>query len=371
MPSSLLQAYRTAFNGCDYNITHHHSVPLKASLQALADHCGEDEQADTYGKGKLIEDFEQEVADLLGKDAAIFLPSGSIAQPLALRIWADRARTDYVALPATSHLVLHEHNSYQILYRLKGVMLGEAHRVPQLADLEAAALDPLAAILLELPMREIGGQLPAWYDLVNQSRWAGDNGIKLHMDGARLWQCPAAYGKGLAEIADLFDSVYVSFYKDLGGIAGAILAGDKDFIASAKVWQRRAGANLHALYPYVLAARDGLRRHLPAMEKYREDARWLAAQLNQWPNLSTWPQESQTNMFRLRISCQPEQFLARGEAWMKQHGVSIITPPYQIDPDAVHCELTIGNAFGVLDRSEWAGWIQRFGADVLGATDDT
>ena len=107
------------------------------------------------------------------------MPSGTMAQPIALRIWADLARTDYVALHATSHVALHEYNSYQVLWQLKGCELGESHRVPLLEDLKAVARDPLAAVLLELPMREIGGQLPQWDELVRQSDWAREQGIKL------------------------------------------------------------------------------------------------------------------------------------------------------------------------------------------------
>lgn len=356
--------YRTSFRACAINASRHKPESIKAALQRLADATAEDEQIDNYGSGELIASFEREVASLMGKEAAIFMPSGTMAQPMALRIWADLARTDYVAVHATNHVALHEHNSYQVLWQLKGCELGMSHRVPLLDDLKSAARDPLAAILLELPMREIGGQLPEWDELVRQSEWAREQGIKLHMDGARLWQCPAAYGKSLADIAALFDSVYVSFYKDLGGIAGAMLVGTADFIARAKVWQRRVGGTLYALYPYVIAAREGLARHLESLPKRREQARWLAEHLNQLPGVTTWPEVPHTNMFRLRIRCQPEAFLVKGERWMQQHKVALIPPPYRTDDDAIHCEINVGDAFDSLSKEEWASWIQRFGQDI-------
>lgn len=361
-----LEQYRTTYRNCTININRHQQASIKSTLQRLADSVGDDEVADNYGTGVLIESFEQEVAAMLGKEAAVFMPSGTMAQPIALRIWADLARTDYVALHATSHLALHEHNSYQILWQLKGCRLGEAHRLPLLADLKAAARDPLAAILLELPMREIGGQLPEWAELVSQSEWARQQGIKLHMDGARLWQCPAAYDKSLAEIAALFDSVYLSFYKDLGGIAGAMLVGSADFISRARVWQRRAGGTLYALYPYVVAAREGLAQHLPQMPVRRQQARWLAEQLNRLPGVSTWPEVPHTNMFRLRVNCEPGAFFEQAERWMKKHQVALFPPPYRTDADALHCEFNIGDAFDQLSREEWAGWLSSFGEDMSG-----
>lgn len=358
--------YRATFRACAINASRHRPESIKTTLQRLADATGPDELIDNYGNGDLIESFEREVATLLGKEAAIFMPSGTMAQPMALRIWADLARSGYVALHATNHVALHEHNSYQVLWNLKGCELGESHRVPLLADLKNAARDPLAAVLLELPMREIGGQLPEWDELVRQSDWAQAQGIKLHMDGARLWQCPAAYDKSLADIADLFDSVYVSFYKDLGGIAGAMLVGDADFIARAKVWQRRVGGTLYALYPYVIAAREGLAQHLAALPERRQHARWLAGQLNLLPGISTWPAIPQTNMFRLRVRCKPEAFLAQGERWMKQHQIALIPPPYRTDADTLHCEINVGDAFDMLSKEEWADWISRFGQDMTG-----
>ncbi|GGX38904.1 threonine aldolase family protein [Saccharospirillum salsuginis] len=364
MSSSSLDTYREVSNRCAYRVNRHRPESVKESLQRLADSTDPNESTDNYGTGALIEQFERDVATMLGKEAAVFMPSGTQAQPIALRIWADRAGRDYVALPPTSHVTLYEHNSYQVLYGLKGVTMGAPHTVPQLTDLRNAARDPLAAILLELPMREIGGQLPKWDDLVEQSQWARSRGIKLHMDGARLWQCPAAYDKSLDEIAGLFDSVYVSFYKDLGGIAGAVLAGDRDFIDSARVWQRRAGGTLYALYPYVIAARAGLDRHRPAMPERHEQARWLARELNRIPGLSTWPREPHTAMFRLRFECQPDQWLDRAADWMRTHDVSIIPPPYQVDEGVIFSEISLGDAFGMLSREQWSHWIERFSEDL-------
>lgn len=362
--NSALSDYVKAYQQSTQRI--HAAKPLspKQTLTALADNLAHEESSDQYGNGPLIENFENQVAQLLGKEAALFLTSGTLAQPMALKIWAEQARTPYVAMHASSHLQLHEFNGYQIVHDLKGVTIGQAHRVPKLADIKKAATDPLAAILLELPMREIGGQLPPWEELVEQAQWAKQQGIKLHLDGARLWQCPAAYGKPLSEIAGLFDSVYVSFYKDLGGIAGAVLAGDKAFIERAKIWQRRLGGNLYALYPYVVAARMGLENTLPKMPARFDQALWLAEQLNQFEHCRTWPNVPHTNMFRVRLYGNPEIMLARAAQWMAQTGCAILPNPWSIHDDHILYEITVANEMDSHERLVWQPKIEAFFAAI-------
>ena len=150
-----------------------------------------------------------------------------MAQQIALRIWADRQRSPTVAFHPTCHLEIHEQKGYELLHGLHGRLVGERSRLLTLDDLRATP-GPLAALLLELPQREIGGQLPSWSDLEAQVAWARERGVAVHMDGARLWESGPFYERSYAEIAALFDSVYVSFYKGIGAIAGAALAGPAD-----------------------------------------------------------------------------------------------------------------------------------------------
>src|SRR5260221_12150449 len=250
------------FQQCERFLFAHGPQRPRAVLADLAAEAGPDEEPDRYGEGSLISDFERDVAELLGKEAAVFLPSGTMAQQIALRILAGRAPTPTVAFHPTCHLEIHEQKGYELLHGLHGRLVGERSRLITLDDLRAMPV-PLAALLLELPQREIGGQLPSWSGLEARTTWAREPGAAAHMDGARLWESGPFYGRSYADIAGLFDSVYVSFYKGIGAIAGAALAGPTAFIAEARLWQRRHGGNLVQLYPFVLSARANLRRRLP------------------------------------------------------------------------------------------------------------
>src|SRR6185437_1694219 len=244
--------------------------------------------------------------ELLGKEAAVFMPSGTMAQQIALRVWSERKQCRTVGFHPTCHLEIHEQKGYQALHGLRGRLVGNAHQVITLDDVKAIH-EPLAALLLELPLREIGGQLPGWDDLGAQSDWAREHNIAMHMDGARLWESGPYYGRSYAEIAALFDTVYVSFYKGIGGIAGATLAGPADFIAEARVWQRRHGGNLVQLYPYVIAAREGLRLRLPRFAGYHERALRIAQALGEVPGVIIKPTPPQTNMIFFYQPANPEK----------------------------------------------------------------
>ncbi len=255
---------------------------------------------DMYGQGELIADFEKQVAALLGKPAGVFMPSGTLAQQIALRIHADRSNIHHVAFHPTCHLEIHEQKGYQLLHGLHGVLVGSPYRLMTLADLNNVK-EPLAALLLELPQREIGGRLPAWDELTAIVNWAHERNIALHLDGARLWECQPFYQRSYAEIAALFDTVYVSFYKILGGITGAMLLGPEEIMAEARFWQRRHGGNLVRMFPFVLSAKQGLEARLDRMEQYHAKAIELAELLSAFPEIEVMPSPPHTNMMHVFI----------------------------------------------------------------------
>lgn len=279
-------------------LAHDYPKTPRRILSELAETIDPDLEADRYGQGELLTHFEQEVAGLLGKEAAVFMPSGTMCQQIALRIWAERRGTTTVAFHPTCHLELHEEQAYQRLHGLHALLLGSAQRLLTLDDLKRIT-EPIGALLIELPQRELGGQLPSWEALSEIIQWTRERGIPTHLDGARLWECQPFYQREYAEIAQLFDTVYVSFYKILGAIAGSVLAGPADVIAASRTWQHRHGGNLFHLYPYVLSAQKGLRERLGRMNLYHAKAREIAALLSSFPDITIVPDPPHTNMMHL------------------------------------------------------------------------
>ncbi|WP_223703545.1 threonine aldolase family protein [Sutcliffiella deserti] len=289
-----------AFNQTRYRISGHSRRNVQVLKEAFQSIEGQLE-SDMYGGGKVIEEFQEKMASYLGKEATIFFPSGTMAQQVALRIWCDRKGIRKVAYHPLSHLEIHEEEGLKKLHLIEPILLGDKNRVVELEDIVSQAGD-VSCVLLELPQREIGGQLPDYNTLVSISEYCREKGIKLHLDGARLYEVLPYYQKSATELCELFDSVYVSLYKGIGGIAGAILAGESDFIKESKVWKRRHGGDLISLYPYIISADYYFDLRINNMERYYQEAMELAGFFNKSYSAFTIPKVPVSNMFHVHFN---------------------------------------------------------------------
>jgi threonine aldolase len=183
------------------------------------------------------------------------------------------------------------------VHRLRIERLTAEPRQPRPDELSAIP-GSLAAVTLELPLRDAGFVLPTWDELVLFAEACATRGVPLHLDGARLWESTPYLGHSLAEVAELATTVYVSFYKGLGGLSGAAVAGPVDVIAEVRRWQRRLGANPYTLFPYAVSAREGLRLVLPLMGDLHDRAVELAVAL-QATGFRVFPEPPHTNSFRV------------------------------------------------------------------------
>jgi threonine aldolase len=275
-----------------------------AEYRALADRA--DDRLDVYGGGKSVERLEVRVAELLGKEAAALFPSGTMAQQIALRIWCARGGRSTVTFHPQCHLDVHEERGYEHLHGLHARPVGHRDRLVTRADLDEVT-EPVGALLLELPQRDLGGQLPTWRELRAQASWARANGVALHLDGARLWQCGPFYRRPLREIAALFDTVYVSLYKDLGSLGGCVLAGPRDVIAEARIWRTRHGGRLSTFDPMALSALRGLDEVLPRIPAFVRKAKEIGVALARLDGVTVIPDPPQVAMLHVAVRGERER----------------------------------------------------------------
>ena len=179
---------------CDYSLYGHYpyNVSMKKNFQELQEYVKDDEYGDNYGAGDYIANFEKQIANLLGKESAVFMPSGTMAQQIALRIWCEKKNNNKVVFHPTAHPEIAEHMGYSFLHNIKRVQFGApellSHRLLTLKDFQNIH-ESFAVALIELPQRPIGGQLPSWTELSQISKWCEEKEVILHLDGARIWEC--------------------------------------------------------------------------------------------------------------------------------------------------------------------------------------
>jgi threonine aldolase len=318
---------------------------MREALTELAACPAAEGGLDQYGEGALIDLLQRRVAALLGKPAAVFMHKGVAAQLAAMRVWAGDRLHAPVVLHRQSHVELDESLAYEQLMGLRSLRAGGIDQPLTAEDLRPLAIDRPSLVIAELPLRRGGYRLPGWDELVALGSWCREHEVPLHFDGARLWEAAPFYGREPAEIAALADSVYVSFYKGLGGLGGCVLAGSEDFIARVLPWKSRLAGNLFTAFPYVLSAMSGLDKHLPRMAAYRERALGLAQALARVPGARIAPEPPQTNAFQVHLPVDRARLDAALATHAQAHGFWIAgRSVVSIWPGHSMIEVVVGDA---------------------------
>jgi len=213
--------------------------------------------ADFYSNGGVIEEIEKAFAERLGKQAAMFVPTGTLANHIAIRKLAGSDRR--VLVQAESHLYNDSGDCAEVLSGLNLIPLAAGGRMPTLDEVkqwvERSAHGrvemKVGAISIESPVRRLDHQMVPFAELERISGYAREQGIRLHLDGARLFNLPQHSGRSVRDYAALFDTVYVSLWKHFNGTTGAILAGDSAFIEGLYHTRRMFGGSLPRAWPNV------------------------------------------------------------------------------------------------------------------------
>ncbi|MET9603966.1 beta-eliminating lyase-related protein [Streptomyces sp. NPDC006512] len=314
----------TAWRGADRVLSHGLLEPTVGELlTALARAPYEldtpydlDAPADLYGDG-VVADLERRVAELLGTEDAAFFPTGTMAQQIALRCWAGRTGNPVVALHPMSHPERWEGGALSAVSGLRTVHPVAEARQPTAAEVRDHP-EPFGTLMLELPLRDAGFLLPTWEELTELVDAARERDAVVHFDGARLWESTVHFGRPLPEIAGLADSVYVSFYKSLGGLSGAALAGSRAFVEETRVWRHRYGGQVFRQFPQALSALAGLERELPRLPSYVAGARMVAGALREGfaeaglPWFRVHPEVPHTHQFQVWLPYEADRLTDAG-----------------------------------------------------------
>jgi threonine aldolase len=243
------------FTGDGLNLSPKEYAQLLAQLTEK-----DDLPADNYSLTGCVEELEVKFAKLLGKEAAVFMPTGTLANHLAIRALAGT--NNRVIVQQESHVYNDTGDCTQVLSDLNLIPLGADKAAFSLEEVDGiikkTASGRVAArvgvISIESPVRRKLGEVFGYEQMKQIANYAKENNIKMHLDGARIFLASPYTNVSVTEYASLFDTVYVSLYKYFNAASGAVLAGPKTLIAPMYHTRRMFGSGLHQAWPFAAVA---------------------------------------------------------------------------------------------------------------------
>jgi threonine aldolase len=261
---------------------------------------------DVYGEDPTAVRLQERAAELLGKAAALFVPTGTMANQLALLCHCERGND--VLVGEGSHCMLYESGAGAAWAQVNFSVVGRGGLFT--AEEMLAAVKPLEyhfpqtrLCALENTHNRSGGRVFAQSDVVAIAQAARAQGIAVHLDGARIWNAAVASGLPPSELAAPVDSVSACFSKGLGAPVGSVLAGSHEFICKAHRYRKMLGGGMRQVGVLCAAALYALDNHMTRLPVDHRHARLLAERLAELPDLAVDLSSVQTNIviFDVRV----------------------------------------------------------------------
>jgi threonine aldolase len=236
---------------------------------------------DVYGEDPTVNELERRVAELLGHEAALFTPTGSMANQLGVRLLVGPGQE--LLCDSAAHVVRAELGAAAALAGITTRTWSAPHGLVD-ADVVAAMMRPdagpyfvsTAAVLVENTHNFGGGTVQPLEDIERLRERTRGAGVAMHLDGARLWNAHVATGVPLATYGRLFDTVSVCLSKGLGAPVGSVLASSAERIAEARVWRKRLGGGMRQAGILAAAGLHALDHHIERLADDHARARRLA-----------------------------------------------------------------------------------------------
>jgi len=262
---------------------------------------------DSYSNGGVVEELEQKFADLLGKESAVFMPTGTLANHIAVRKLAGLNKK--IIVQAVSHIYNDSGDSAQELSGLNLIPLAEERTTFTLNEVKSAVLRTkngkvktgVGVISIESPVRRTDDALFDYEEMKKISEYARKNNVKMHLDGARLFNAVAHSGISVKEYTRLFDTVYVSMYKNFNAASGAILAGSKAFCEDLYHTRRMFGGGIPQVWPFAAVALNYADSFLPEYAKAMKQFAQLEKLLSKEKHLKIEKIPNGSNVFKLFV----------------------------------------------------------------------
>ncbi|MBD3334893.1 MAG: aminotransferase class I/II-fold pyridoxal phosphate-dependent enzyme [Candidatus Eisenbacteria bacterium] len=270
---------------------------------------------DVFGEDPTVNRLEETVAEILGKEAALYVPSGTMANEVAVA--AHTQRGDEVILDARAHIFLHEAAGPALLSGVQLHTLETESGLPRPEQVQSAIRPrdphfPVSRLLvLENTHNRAGGRVLPLEEQRALSRTAHEAGLRCHLDGARLWNAAAATGRSERELASPYDSVSVCLSKGLGAPVGSLVAGTREFVEAAHYVRKRFGGGMRQAGILAAAGLYAVEHHRARLAEDHRRARRLAEGLARIEGLRVEPDRVETNMVLIEVA----EGMPAADAW--------------------------------------------------------
>ncbi len=281
---------------------------------------------DVFGEDPTVNALHERVAKMLGKEAALFVPSGTMANQLAIKSHTQPG--DEVIIEATSHPYNFEGGGgavlsgiqFHCLKGLRGIL--DASQIEEAIRPDDHHFPVTRLICLENTHNRGGGAIYPIDKMAEIYRLAKSKGLFVHLDGARLWNASVATGIGLHEYGQWADSVSVCLSKGLGAPIGSLVAGSRIFIDRVHRFRKMFGGGMRQVGIIAAAGRYALDHHLERLKEDHQNAKRLAVGLKELKGVSLDPKHVETNIVIFDVTETGKTGLQIAEA-IKYHGILI------------------------------------------------
>jgi threonine aldolase len=266
-------------------------------------------EADVYGNGGVVEALQKKFQEITGKEKAIFMPTGTMANQLALAVLSgDKTK---IFVQETSHVYRDEADAAQSVFNkrliplAKGVAGFTAGELRDAFDYHMQGevfKSGMGAVCIENPVRRANGQYIELEEIRKVSAWCRQNSLKLHLDGARIYLASAYTGVSIREYSSYFDTVYISLYKYFNAAGGAILCGSADVIDKMTHLIKVHGGTMYQFWPQAAMALHYLEGFEDRYKQAVTKAADLFRSLNALDEIKISAIPSGTNIFETRFS---------------------------------------------------------------------
>lgn len=315
--------------------------PSKAMREAMANaEVGDD----VFGEDPTINKLQETVASLLGKEKALFVPSGCMSNQLALKAHTDAG--DEVIMEQDAHMFNYETAAPSVMSAVQVKTIPGIRGVFRADDLPPHIRPALyymprtRVICAENTHNRAGGAVFPLDEIKKLSAFCKERGIIFHLDGARLWNASVATGIPVKEWAQYFDSVSVCFSKGLGAPVGSAICGTKEFITKTHKWRKVFGGGMRQSGIIAAGALYAVQHNIERLKEDHEKASYFANELSKLKTFTIDLESVQTNIVLVDVQKSgktPQEVIAL----LKDHGVLISVGTFTKFRALMHLDVTM------------------------------